>query len=353
VTKVAAQNAHENETERTPGEVVLRVEGLRSELKVEQGVLTAVDGVSFSLCKGETLGIVGESGCGKSMTALSIIGLLPRPIGRIAAGSVTLAGIGDLAGFTNKQMMAVRGNQVSMIFQEPMTSLNPVFTVGFQISEAIRNHQQVDRKEAKRRSIDMLELVGIPLPAMRYSNYPHHLSGGMRQRVMIAMALACRPQIMLADEPTTALDVTIQAQILKLMNRLKDEVGTSILLITHDLGVIAKMAQRVLVMYAGVVVEEADVRDLFAAPLHPYTTGLLKSLPKADRSGGGKRRLHTINGLVPSMLALPRGCRFSDRCPEAHEPCWKSEPPLAPPDVAASHTRQVRCWLHSKPDGDD
>lgn len=327
-------------------EVVLRVDGLKTELRVEHGTLRAVDDVSFLLRRGDTLGIVGESGCGKSMTALSVMGLLPRPIGRIAAGSIELSGVGNLAGFSNRQMMKVRGNQVSMIFQEPMTSLNPVFSVGFQISEAIRTHQNVNREEAKRRSIEMLELVGIPLPQMRFDNFPHQLSGGMRQRVMIAMALACRPQIMLADEPTTALDVTIQAQILKLMNRLKDEVGTSILLITHDLGVIAKMAQRVLVMYAGVVVEEANVRDLFANPLHPYTTGLLKSIPRVDPSVGRKKRLHTIEGTVPNLLALPRGCRFSDRCPEVHDRCRNMEPPLAPPDAGGPGNRQVRCWLH-------
>ncbi len=349
----AVAQAPETEPPPADGEVVLRVAGLRTELRVEHGILRAVDDVSFSLRRGDTLGIVGESGCGKSMTALSIMGLLPRPIGRIAAGSVELSGVGDLAGFSNRRMMKVRGNQVSMIFQEPMTSLNPVFSVGFQISEAIRTHQNVNKEEARKRSVDMLELVGIPLPEMRFDNYPHQLSGGMRQRVMIAMALACRPQIMLADEPTTALDVTIQAQILKLMNRLKDEVGTSILLITHDLGVIAKMAQRVLVMYAGVVVEEADVRDLFAKPLHPYTTGLLKSIPKVDRTVGRKTRLHTIEGTVPNLLALPRGCRFSDRCPEVHDRCRQAEPPLAPPDGGGPGGRQVRCWLHRAADSDD
>ncbi len=331
---------------RPADDVVLSVENLRTELRVEHGIIRAVDNVSFTMRRGDTLGIVGESGCGKSMTALSIMGLLPHSIGRIAEGSVHLTGLGDLARFSDGQMKQVRGNQVSMVFQEPMTSLNPVFTVGFQIAEAIRAHRKVRGEEARRQSIEMLELVDIPLPVMRFNSYPHQLSGGMRQRVMIAMALACRPQIMLADEPTTALDVTIQAQILRLMNNLKDEIGTSILLITHDLGVIAKMAQRVLVMYAGVVVEEADVRELFGKPLHPYAQGLLRSIPKVDRDAGRHRRLHTIKGIVPSMLALPWGCRFSDRCPEVHDPCRKWEPPLAESDEVGG-SRRVRCWLHT------
>ncbi|WP_292898452.1 MULTISPECIES: ABC transporter ATP-binding protein [unclassified Nitratireductor] len=333
---------------------ILRVKGLRVELRVEKGVLAAVDDISFNLKRGETLGIVGESGCGKSMTALSIMGLLPKPIGRIAQGSITIEGVGDVAAMSERQRMRVRGNQVSMIFQEPMTSLNPVFTVGFQISEAIRTHETVGKEAARKRAIEMLDLVGIPLPEMRYDSYPHQLSGGMRQRVMIAMALACRPQIMLADEPTTALDVTIQAQILKLMNRLKEEIGTSILFITHDLGVIAKMTQRVLVMYAGVIVEEASVRDLFARPLHPYTAGLLRSIPRVDKAAGRQRRLHTIKGVVPNLLSLPRGCRFSDRCPDVHEPCRKWEPPLAEPENGSGDgSRRVRCWLHNRPPAHD
>jgi oligopeptide/dipeptide ABC transporter ATP-binding protein len=283
-----------------------------------------VDDVSFDLKVGETLGIVGESGCGKSMTALSIMGLLPKPIGRIAAGSIDLEGVGDLAQLSEARMKAVRGDDVSMIFQDPMTSLNPVFTVGFQICEAIQAHRPVSRAASRAKA--------------------------MRQRVMIAMALACQPKIMLADEPTTALDVTIQAQILSLMNRLQRETGTSIILITHDLGVIAKMAQRVLVMYAGVVVEEATVRDLFARPLHPYTVGLLKSIPSATRRSGPKKRLHTISGIVPNLNALPRGCRYSDRCPDVHERCRELEPPLAAHDGAVGQggARRVRCWLHCK-----
>jgi len=327
---------------------ILRVEGLTTRLLLKQGALPAVEDVSLSVMPGETLGIVGESGCGKSMTALSIMRLLPRPIGRIIAGSVTIDGVGDITQMSERQMRNVRGNEISMIFQEPMTSLNPVFRVGYQISESIRVHHKVSRAEARHRAIEMLEQVHIPLPAERYSNFPHQMSGGMRQRVMIAMALACRPKVMLADEPTTALDVTIQAQILKLMNELKREIGASIMLITHDLGVIAKMAQRVVVMYAGVVVEEADVISLFAKPLHPYTQGLMRSIPH----GGAverKGRLQTIRGTVPNLRDLPRGCRFADRCPAVHEPCHKFEPGLAPPDETPRASRKVRCWLHARP----
>jgi len=335
-------------TPELAGPPVLKVEGLKTRLFLKQGELPAVEDVSFSVMPGETLGIVGESGCGKSMTALSIMRLLPRPIGRITAGSVTIEGVGDVTKLPEKRMRRVRGNDVSMIFQEPMTSLNPVFRVGYQISESIRVHHKVSRAEARDRAIDMLEQVRIPLPAERYTNFPHQLSGGMRQRVMIAMALACRPKVMLADEPTTALDVTIQAQILKLMNELKREIGTSIVLITHDLGVIAKMAQRVLVMYAGVVVEEADVFSLFAKPLHPYTQGLMRSIPH----GGSVERkgpLQTIKGTVPNLRELPRGCRFADRCPAVHEPCHTFEPPLAAPQDAQQANRKVRCWLHTRP----
>src|SRR6478736_7144000 len=277
-------------------EPVLRVEKLQTRLFLKGGILPAVEDVSFSINPGDTLGIVGESGCGKSMTALSIMRLLPRPVGRITGGSINIGGVGDITKLSDRQMKTIRGNDVSMIFQEPMTSLNPVFRVGFQIREAIRVHQKVSRAEARNRAIEMLRLVRIPLPEERYRNFPHQMSGGMRQRVMIAMALACRPKVMLADEPTTALDVTIQAQILKLMNQVKEEVGTSIVLITHDLGVIAKMVQRVMVMYAGVVVEEADVHSLFAKPLHPYTQGLLHSIPRVEGGDNQKKRLNTIKG---------------------------------------------------------
>jgi oligopeptide/dipeptide ABC transporter ATP-binding protein len=331
-------------------ETILKVDDLRVELRGERGTLRAVDGVSFELKRGETLGIVGESGCGKSLTALSVIGLLPRPVGRIASGTISLRGVGNLERLPDSQMKHVRGNQISMIFQEPMTSLNPVFTVGFQISEVLRTHKGMGNYQARLRTIEMLKLVGIPLPEMRFESYPHQLSGGMRQRIMIAMALACEPQIMLADEPTTALDVTIQAQILKLMNQLKEKTGTSIVLITHDLGVIAKMAARILVMYAGVVVEEAEVRDLFARPLHPYTEGLLKSILRLEPHKERRRQLYTIKGSVPSLYALPRGCRFSDRCPAVHDPCRVAEPPLAAPDANPASAHKVRCWLHRKPD---
>jgi oligopeptide/dipeptide ABC transporter ATP-binding protein len=324
---------------------VLRVEGLKTRLVLKQGAIPAVDGVSFSVMPGETLGIVGESGCGKSMTALSIMRLLPQPIGKIAAGSIHVAGVGDITRLSERQMRRVRGNEVSMIFQEPMTSLNPVFRVGYQISESIRVHHKVSRAQARERAIAMLEQVRIPLPAERYRNFPHQLSGGMRQRVMIAMALACRPKIMLADEPTTALDVTIQAQILKLMNELRREIATSILFITHDLGVIAKMAQRVLVMYAGVVVEEADVVSLFAQPLHPYTQGLMRSIPHGS-DVPRKGRLAAIKGTVPNLNDLGPGCRFADRCPFVFDRCRRSEPPLAKPDEIPQSNRKVRCWLH-------
>ncbi|WP_425358796.1 ABC transporter ATP-binding protein [Aquibium carbonis] len=328
---------------------VLSVSGLKTRLFLKDGVLPAVDDVSFSVMPGETLCIVGESGCGKSMTALSIMRLLPRPVGRITGGSIMVDGVGDLAELSERQMRRVRGNHISMIFQEPMTSLNPVFRVGYQISEAIRVHHRVSASEARDRAIDMLEQVRIPLPAERYRSFPHQLSGGMRQRVMIAMALAGRPKLMLADEPTTALDVTIQAQILKLMNELKREIGMSLVLITHDLGVVAKMAQRVLVMYAGVVVEEADANSLFARPLHPYTQGLLRSIPRPAVRRERKGEIDTIEGTVPALTALPTGCRFSDRCPMVHEPCRKLEPPLASPDDIAAPHRKVRCWLHASP----
>jgi oligopeptide/dipeptide ABC transporter ATP-binding protein len=335
---------------------VLRVENLTAHLHTGGGVVRAVDGVSFSLRKGETLCIVGESGCGKSMTALAILGLLPRPAGRIVDGHVALAGVGDLAALSPEAMRKVRGHAISMVFQEPMTSLNPVFRIGWQISEAILMHDSIGREAAKARAIAMLELVGIPSPQTRYDAYPHQLSGGMRQRVMIAIALACRPQVMLADEPTTALDVTIQAQILRLMNRLKTETGSSLLLITHDLGVVAQMATRVCVMYAGVIVEEAEVRALFADPLHPYTKGLLAAIPTA-RSGGARRKLATIPGMVPNLARLEPGCRFAARCADVHERCMKAEPPLAAPRGSADQAagmnsgpaRAVRCWLHLPP----
>jgi oligopeptide/dipeptide ABC transporter ATP-binding protein len=316
------------------GEVVLNVENLKAHLHIGGAIVRAVDGVSFAVREGETLCIVGESGCGKSMTALAIMGLLPKPAGRIVDGQVALHGVGDLAQLSSRQLREIRGKAVSMVFQEPMTSLNPVFRVGWQIKEAIRVHEKITRVEARERAIRMLELVGIPSPEERYFAYPHQLSGGMRQRVMIAIALACRPKLMLADEPTTALDVTIQAQILRLMNRLKAETGASLLLITHDLGV-------------GVIVEEATVKELFASPLHPYTRGLLESIPKS-RAGGERRRLNTVPGMVPNLAKLPTGCRFADRCPHVYGHCRKEEPPLARPVVGpfAGSEQKARCWLH-------
>ena len=331
---------------------LLQIEGLKTYFYTDAGVARAVDDVSLNLNRGETLGVVGESGCGKSVTALSIMRLIQEPPGQIVDGQILFEEHGDLTRLSLAEMRKIRGNEISMIFQEPMTSLNPVFRIGQQISEAIEIHQDLSKREALNRSVEMLKLVGIPSPEKRVRDYPHQLSGGMRQRVMIAMALSCNPKLMLADEPTTALDVTIQAQILSLMNRLKEQVGTAIILITHNLGVIAKMAQTVCVMYAGVVVETADVLTLFAHPLHPYTTGLLTSIPRADRTGRTKRRLNTIQGIVPSLLDLPVGCRFSDRCPKIHEPCRKWEPPLARPSGATDPNHRVRCWLHRRPSQD-
>jgi oligopeptide/dipeptide ABC transporter ATP-binding protein len=328
---------------------LLEMRGLKTYFFTSEGIAPAVDDVSLTLRMGETLGVVGESGCGKSVTALSIMRLIPQPPGKIVEGEIRLAGRGDLVRLPENEMRNIRGNEISMIFQEPMTSLNPVFQIGRQIAETIIHHKKVSKKEAWQRSTEMLAKVGIPSPEKRIKEYPHQLSGGMRQRVMIAMALSCNPKLMLADEPTTALDVTIQAQILALMNKLKEEFGTSILLITHDLGVIAKMAQKVCVMYAGSVVESADVRTLFAKPLHPYTRGLLQSIPRMSRAGGGKVRLSTIKGIVPSLTDLPEGCRFSNRCTEVQDLCKKRQPPLAPVSSQPVGEHLVRCWLHLAP----
>jgi peptide/nickel transport system ATP-binding protein len=320
---------------------LIQVSGLKTHFYTTEGVVRAVDDVTLSLRKGDTMGIVGESGCGKSVTALSIMRLVPRP-GRIKGGEIWFEGRGNLLDLEETELRKIRGNEISMIFQEPMTSLNPVFQIGFQIAETYRLHQKMSSKEAWERAVEMLKIVGVPSPERRIKDYPHHLSGGMRQRVMIAMALACHPKLMIADEPTTALDVTIQAQILELMNKLKEEVGTSIFLITHNLGIIAEMAQHVSVMYAGVVVEYAGVGPLFAKPTHPYTIGLLQSLPRVDLEGEGEQRLRTIPGAVPSLLDLPPGCRFSDRCVHAYDLCKREEPPLRM--IEKDH--HVRCWLH-------
>jgi oligopeptide/dipeptide ABC transporter ATP-binding protein len=322
--------------DRTP---LLEVRGLATQFRTDAGLVRAVDGASFALGRGETLALVGESGCGKSVTALSILGLLPRPQAAIAAGSIRFAGE-ELVGAPEARLRQIRGNEIAMIFQEPMTSLNPVYTVGDQIIEAITLHRGLDYDAARARAIEMLGIVGIPAPAARIDEYPHQLSGGMRQRVMIAMALSCEPQLLIADEPTTALDGTIQAQILDLLRRLQAEFGMSVLLITHDLGVVAEMAHRVVVMYAGKVVEAAGVIDLFERPRHPYTAGLFASLPVV---GGERRPLRPIPGIVPDPRHLPSGCAFHPRCRFALERCRTDLPPLAGQPGPAAH--QAACWF--------
>ncbi len=306
---------------------LLEVKNLVTTFHTDDGELRAVDGVGFAIGQGETVGLVGESGCGKSVTSLSILRLIPEPPGKIASGQILFEGK-NLIDLSEREMRSVRGNQISMIFQEPMTSLNPVYDVGDQIVEAIRLHQKKSRKEAHERAVELLALVGIPSPKTNAAAYPHQLSGGMRQRVMIAMALACEPKLLIADEPTTALDVTIQAQILELLKKLQDQLKMSVLLITHDLGVVAEYTDRVVVMYAGRVVERAPVKDLFARPKHPYTKGLLESIPKMG-SPHERRRLPTIEGMVPSLIHLPRGCRFADRCGMVIDICREKEPGLA------------------------
>ena len=315
---------------------LLEVRELRTSFQGERGEVRAVDGVSLRLERGRTLGIVGESGCGKSVTALSIMGLVPSP-GRIAGGEVRFDGV-DLLKVTAAQLRDLRGDQLSMIFQEPMTSLNPAFPVGDQIAETLVRHRNLGRQEADAQAIEMLRRVRIPSPQTRARDYPHQLSGGMRQRVMIAMALACNPKLLIADEPTTALDVTIQAQILDLMRALREELGTAIILITHDLGVIAELADDVIVMYAGQVVERCSVERLFAEPQHPYTIGLLGSIPRLHLE---RERLDAIEGFVPDAAALPAGCRFHPRCPFAVDKCRQEVPPLL--EVAKEH--QAACWL--------
>ena len=305
---------------------LLEVEGLTTSFSVESGDFLAVDDVSFALEPGRTLGLVGESGCGKSVTALSIMGLLPSPAGTIAGGEIRFEGT-DLCKLSAAQMREIRGNRISMIFQEPMTSLNPAFTIGEQIVEGIMRHRALSRETAKARTIEMLRHVQIPSAERRFDDYPHRLSGGMRQRAMIAMALACEPKLLIADEPTTALDVTIQAQILDLMRALREETGTAIILITHDLGVVAELADEVAVMYAGRIVEHASVEEIFARPQHPYTIGLLGSIPRLDLE---QQRLPAIEGLVPNPLQPIAGCRFHPRCPFAIEQCRREDPPAMP-----------------------
>jgi oligopeptide/dipeptide ABC transporter ATP-binding protein len=344
---------------------LLAIDGLVTEFRTDRGVVRAVDGVSFEIPAGRTLGVVGESGCGKSVTALSVLRLVPEPPGRIAAGSIRYRG-DDLLRLSEPDMRAIRGNQISMIFQEPMTALNPVFTIGEQIAEVVRLHRDKSRTEALEVAVDMLDLVGIPAAAQRVRDYPHQLSGGMRQRAMIAMALACRPDLLIADEPTTALDVTIQAQILDLLRSLQAELGMSVMLITHDLGVIAESADEVVVMYAGRVLERAPVVALFDHPRHPYTAGLLRSVPSyrgaaraprddnhADRGSAPddrrSARLQEIPGMVPSPYALPAGCKFQDRCPAATGECREHEPALV--ELAAGH--HVRCHHPLAPPNSD
>ncbi len=311
---------------------ILAIEDLRIHFRSDAGIAKAVDGVSYAIYPGETLSVVGESGCGKSVTAMSIIDLVPRPPGIRAGGSISFEGE-ELLEVSPKRMREIRGNEIAMIFQEPMTALNPVYTVGDQIGETLRLHRGLSKAEAHDKAIEMMTKVGIPSPEKRVDEYPHQMSGGMRQRVMIAMALSCDPRLLIADEPTTALDVTIQAQILDLMNELQEETGTSILFITHDLAVVAEVSDHVAVMYAGKVVEYADVVTLFEAPQHPYTVGLFKSIPKLT---GKRDQLEAIPGVVPSPLEFPSGCRFRNRCSLENERCGAEEPPLR--DVGNGHT---------------
>jgi len=323
-----AATPSDNAEQVTETNRVLEVEDLQTYFYTRSGLVKAVDGVSFSLARGATLAIVGESGCGKSVTALSLMRLVADPPGRIVGGRVRLEGV-DLLRLDEAAMRDIRGNQISMVFQEPMTSLNPVMTIGRQISEALILHQRMSHKAALRRAIEMLQLVGIPEPQQRAKEYPHQLSGGMRQRAMIAMALACNPRVLIADEPTSALDVTIQAQILELIAKLQRELGTAVILITHDLGVVAETAERVIVMYAGRKVEEAAVGELFARPLHPYTRGLMNSIPRLAlmRREAGQQRLQEIPGIVPALSNLPQACTFAPRCAFADEKCRGQFPP--------------------------
>ncbi len=328
-----------NQGEATP---VLEIEDLQTHFFTPGGVVRAVDGVSYAVRAGETLGVVGESGCGKSVTALSILRLVTSPPGRIVGGAIRFQGR-DLLQCSQTEMEQIRGNEISMIFQEPMTSLNPLFKVGDQISEAIALHKGLTKRQAHAHAIDMLRRVSIPEPEQRANAYPHQMSGGMRQRVMIAMALSCDPKVLIADEPTTALDVTIQAQILDLMREIRESFGTAIVLITHDMGVVAENADRVVVMYAGRKVEEADVDDLFDAPAHPYTKGLLAAIPHLDeaaRTDVGRTRLNEIKGMVPSLAHLPPGCSFAPRCGFASDRCREAYPPLE--ELRPRHW--VACW---------
>ena len=326
------------------GDSLLSIDNLQTYFFTPEGVVKAVDRVSFDIPRGRTLGVLGESGCGKSVTALSIMRLISSPPGRIVGGSIHFEGI-DLARASLAQMRKIRGNQISMIFQEPMTSLNPVYTVANQIAETYITHQGMNREEAHDRAVEMLRVVGIPAPEKRAHEYPHQLSGGMRQRVMIALAMACRPKLLIADEPTTALDVTIQAQILDLMLALQEELGMAIMMITHNLGVIAEVSDRVVVMYAGEVMEYSLIDTLFLTPAHPYTIGLLASVPELGaKFRRGKLPLREIPGVVPNLIRLPAGCHFSPRCEKAMDRCRKERPPL----FRLDEDHGARCWLLEK-----
>ena len=322
------------------GEKILEVKHLKTYFHTDAGLSKAVNDVSFSVEKGKTLGIVGESGCGKSITSLSIMGLVEIPPGKIAGGEIIFEGE-DLLKKNEEEMSKIRGKKIAMIFQEPMTSLNPVFTIGQQITEALMLHEKLTKKEARERGIEMLKMVKIPLAEKRFDEYPHQLSGGMRQRVMIAMALCCNPDLLICDEPTTALDVTIQAQILDLINELKEKTGTSVMMITHDLGVIAEVADDVMVMYAGKVVEHATCDQIFERPMHPYTYGLMNCIPKLDDDD--TKRLSVIEGMVPSFDDMPKGCAFCPRCPEAMDICREKMPKLA-----EAEGRRVRCFKYTQ-----
>ena len=323
-------------------ERLLEVKNLKTYFFTDEGTVRAVDGVDLHIDKSETLGVVGESGCGKSVTALSVMKLIPQPPGKIVEGQILYDGK-SLVDMPAGQMRRIRGKEISMIFQEPMTSLNPVFTCGEQIAEALRLHEGLGRREAMDKTVEMLKLVHIPNAERRVKEYPHQLSGGMRQRIMIAMALSCNPKLLIADEPTTALDVTIQAQILELLNELKGRLKMAIMLITHDMGVIAETAQRVVVMYAAKVAEEASVADLFKEPLHPYTQGLLRSIPRIDLAATERRRLEVIGGTVPTLRGeIAPGCRFAPRCPFVKPVCTEKDPVLK--EVKPGH--KVSCWLY-------
>lgn len=326
-------------------DIILSVEGLKTYFKTDDGVVKAVDGVSFTLKKGETLGLVGESGCGKSVTNLSIMRLIPSPPGKIVGGKVMFRGE-DLLQKPERELRSVRGNNISMIFQDPMTSLNPFLKISTQMMETIRLHQGLDKQEARNKSIELLKMVGIPSPEKRIDNYPHQFSGGMRQRVMIAMALSCEAQVLIADEPTTALDVTIQAQILELIKELAEKFGNAVILITHDLGVVAGMCDKVCVMYAGKIVERAVTEDLYSDPKHPYTKGLIMSVPRLDQKG--REKLYSIKGQPPNLINLPDCCPFHPRCGQAMDICRNKYPD----PVNLGNGREVCCWLYKEDKGD-